>query len=400
MRYYRYGEPEGRFIGKIGNYDLYPEVLFPTSNYVELQQENRSKGEFNFSYGPSAGGLLESVRFLISTPGEVINNLSAHTEYKQRELNITGRSIEDSKLIVERINGFHAASHTIAFLLSVEDALGIDSSNEVKINRIIEIELERIRSHLYVLSRMIEPAGFGVPLSFVNSLEENVTRLIGKYAGHRFFFGVNGLNSVDLNFRGIYKDLIPVKEGLSNIRESLVVSGIFIDRLQGNGKLKGSGAFKSGSITGPVARSSGFSFDARYDSMSLPYRSIGFNPIVDTGGDAYSRFTQRINEIFQSIEIIKMMENYLNFEENIEKNEAHLPNADGKGIARIESPGGDLTYLVEVENDKIRKLDILTPSKINFSSFLESMKGGVFTDFHFNWESFGIWISELAVSIR
>lgn len=394
MRYYRYGEPEGRLIGKLGNYDLYASVISPASNYVQPDQEIRSRGEFNFSYGPSTGGLMESVRFLISTPGEVINNISAYTEFKQRGLKIIGNTIEDAQLIIERINGFHSASHTIAFLLSIEDALGRIPDDNVQAKRIIEIELERIRSHIYVLSRMVEPAGFGVPLSFLNSLEERVSRLIGKYTGHRFFFGINGINSVNVDFAGIYVDLFPIADEIRKIQEALVGSAIFVDRLQNNGKVR------SEKSTGPVARSSGFHFDARTDSEALPYASLGFMPVVEHDGDAYSRLIQRINEIFQSLEIIKKMDTYSKLGIKFTSKDNSSLEKDGKGIARVESPAGDLTYLVEVKDGRIRKLDILTPSEINFPVFLESMKGGIFTDFHFNWESFGIWISELAVSIK
>jgi Ni,Fe-hydrogenase III large subunit len=333
------------------------------------------------------------VRFLVSTPGEVIDDISVHTEFKQRSLEMIGKSTEDAQLIIERINGFHSASHTIAFLLSIEDALGIIPDDRVQANRIIEIELERIRSHLYVLSRMVEPAGFGVPLGFLNSLKERVSRLIGKYTGHRFFFGVNGLNSVLVNFNGVHTDLLPVIDELKNVQESLVVSGIFVDRLQGNGKIR------TEKSVGPVARSSGFGFDARMDSKSLPYANLGFRPVVSPEGDAHSRFIQRINEIFQSIEIIEKMETYSKIDVRFSGKNKVSPDFNGKGIARIESPAGDLTYLVEVDDGKVKKLNFLTPSEVNLPVFLESMKGGVFTDFHFNWESFGIWISELAVKI-
>ena len=107
-----------------------------------------------------------------------------------------------------------------------------------------------------------------------------------------------------------------------------------------------------------------------------------------------NRFMVRFEEIFQSIEII----------ENAEKKmiQGHMKDINGnngicEGIGRVESPSGDIAYLVEVENMKINNIDLLTSSKTNLPVFLKSTKGNVFTDFHFNWESFGIWISEIAV---
>ncbi len=393
MRYYRKGTPEGRLIGSIGEYDLYPSVLAPRMESLLPETSHHSSGEFSFSYGPSTGGLLESAHFLLLTPGEVIDGISIHTDFKLRTIEVTGKSIEDALLMIERINGFHSASHSIAFLLSVEDALGISADDSVQARRIIELEFERIRSHLHVLSRMIEPAGFGVPMNFVNFIKERVSRLIGKYTGHRFFFGVNGLNSVLADFEGLYGDLLPIVGELKELYDSLVVSRIFVDRLQGNGRTMDKNS------TGPVARASGYSFDARLDSVSLPYSDQGFRPIVNFNGDSYSRFVQRIEEISQSLELIEIMEKYSKIGAKFVRERDGVSDNEGRGIARIESPSGDLTYLVEVENRVLSKVNILTPSEINLPRFLQSMKGGVFTDFHFNWESFGIWISELGVKI-
>ncbi len=393
MRYYREGNPEGRFIGRIGEFDLYPTVLAPIVYLIQPETGHRSPGEFSFSYGPSAGGLLESVRFLILTPGEIINNISVHADYKLRVIRVSGRSVEDALLMVERINGFHSASHSIAFLLSVEDALGIIPDDGVQANRIIQIELERIRSHLHVLSRMLEPAGFGVPLNFINFLKERVSRLIGKYTGHRFFFGINGLNSTSVEFSGIHSELAPLVDELKNLTESLVSSRIFVDRLQGNGRSNESNS------TGPIARASGYSYDARADSLSLPYSEQGFEPIINFEGDAFSRFMQRVAEIAQSLELIERMEEYSTIGVKFVNNNRNDASNEGKGIARIESPAGDLTYLVEADNNGIKKVNLLTPSEINLPAFSKSMRGGVFTDFHFNWESFGVWISELGVRV-
>ena len=363
MRFYKKGNPKGRLIGRIAEYDLYPSILVPTIKSMPTEIGHHSVGDFNFSYGPSTGGLLESVRFLLLTPGEIIENVYVHADYKLRTIELSGKSVEDALLLVERINGFHSSSHSIAFLLAVEEALGITPDYEIQASRIIQIELERIRSHLHVLSRMVEPAAFGVPFGFLNHLKERTSRLIGKYTGHRFFFGVNGLNSVAADFAGIHSDLMQIVEELKRLRKSLLSSRIFIDRLQGNGKIK------EETSTGPVARASGYSFDARADSQSLPYSDQGFKPIIGFDGDAYERFMQRINEVEQSLELIEKMELYSKVNVKFTVNSQDSEEEKGTGIARIESPSGDLTYLVVVDQQTIKKVNILTPSEINLPVF-------------------------------
>ena len=73
---------------------------------------------------------------------------------------------------------------------------------------------------------------------------------------------------------------------------------------------------------------------------------------------------------------------------------------NGEGAARIESPQGDLFYYVKISDGRIDDIQMSSPSLLNIDAFRKSMAGNIFTDYHFNWESFGIWISELAVVMQ
>ena len=57
-------------------------------------------------------------------------------DYKLRRIKVTGMSVQDALLGVERINGFHSASHSICFLRAVEDALQLDIPDSLQFNRI------------------------------------------------------------------------------------------------------------------------------------------------------------------------------------------------------------------------------------------------------------------------
>jgi len=66
-------------------------------------------------------------------------------------------------------------------------------------------------------------------------------------------------------------------------------------------------------------------------------------------------------------------------------------------LGRVESPSGDLAYYLRLNRGSVEEVALLPPSLLNLISFSLSMRGNVFTDFQFNWESFGIWISEVGV---
>lgn len=390
MRSYSYGEPSGRKIGKIGDYTLYTKALVKQEPEVIQNAVKESSIAFNFVYGPSTGGIIESTQFNILTTGESIKDMSSDPMFKKRNFKVLGKNATEVITLIERINGPFAASHSIAFLSAVEDALEIEVDTNVLMERIIEIELERIRNHLHVIARICEAASFGVPYNSIFYLRENTNRVIKEYTGHRFFQGINRVGTADANFKGISKSMENIENEAKDAYDRLCESKIFVDRLLNNGIVRDS------ECLGPVARGSGYSYDARIDSDTLPYAELNFSPVVEKegNGDTMDRFIVRFEEIFKSMEIIK------NAEKRIDRSQMDISYGNkGKceGIGRVESPSGDIAYLVELDDEKLNNISMLSPSKVNLPMFMKSTHGNVFTDFHFNWESFGIWISEIAV---
>lgn len=360
----------------------------PPDTYDGIPVHKITPGEFNFQYGPSTGGLIESVGIRLATPGELINSVDVDPGYKSRNLKLKGLDLDTALLIVERINGFHAASNALAYLMAVENALGMEVAEEVQKARIFQLEMERIRSNLEVMKRMCEPAGFGVPASQIGYLREKVTRIISGAAGHRFFFGANAPGSASVNNTGVNEELSGIRSEFGRIFSGLLESKIFLNRLQNNGVTNGE------YLTGPAARASGLRYDSRADPGMLPYRETPFHPVIRDEKDCFGRFNVRGEEITNSIDVISSLGNIR------ETSRQETPEGNGEGCARLESPQGDIFYYVRVEKGKLEDIWYVTPSTLNVKAFQESMRGNIFTDFHFNWESFGIWISELGVVIQ
>ena len=389
MYWYEEGKPDGRFIGNTKKYSIYGSHYNSTIEVVHEKPPERKPEEFIFAYGPSTGGLMESVGLDILTPGEKITSISVDPTYKLRKIKVTGMGIQDALLRIERINGFHSASHAICFLRAVEDALQIEVPEEVQFNRIAQIEAERIRSHLLVIQKLAESAGFGVPVNQLSMIREKVSRIIGTQCGHRYFFAVNEIGKSRFMIDKLQEKLLEVIGEFRMISEGLMESKLFLNRLQNNG------INRDPESTGPAARGAGIRHDARNELPVLPYEQLDYFPIVRDEGDAFSRFMIRSDEIFQSYDIIKN----IHASKSIERLDYDLQKMGGTGMARIESPSGDLFYSVEIEKGNVVGIGMISPSWRNVLSFRRSMEGNIFTDFHFNWESFGIWISELGVDL-
>lgn len=391
---YAYGEPSGRKIGPIGDYILYQNTLTRKQSEIIVNTPKETNTTFNFTYGPSTGGIIESILFNISTTGELIMETSSDPLFKKRELKVIGRSIDDALPLIERINGVFTASHSIAFLAAVEDALELELDEYTLMGRIIELELERIRNHLHVIARTCEAAAFGVPYNSLFYIREKINRIIQKYSGHRFLYSANKVNSIKIDFRGISESLKDLENEIKDTYDTLRESKLFVDRLMNNGIIK-----EPEECLGPAARGCGYSYDARIDSDTLPYSELNFSPIIETegNGDAMDRFIVRFEEILQSLEIIQ------DAEERLGKQEVKSFNyveGEYEGVGRVESPSGDIAYLIKLKDDQINEINMLNSSKVNLPIFLKSTQDNVFTDFHFNWESFGIWVSEIAVEFK
>jgi Ni,Fe-hydrogenase III large subunit len=389
LRYYKFGKPGGRLIGNTEKYTVYENTVSERRDKFQKLFYQNLPGEFTFSYGPATGGLLESVAFQIKTPGELIKQVVVDPYFKTRTINLTGLAPQDALLKIERINGFHAAANAISFEMAVEDALGIEVTDEINYSRIVMLELERIRSNLEVVKRLCEPAGFGVPENQVAHLREEVTRLISMVTGHRYFFSASSIGGCLIRTSGLEENIIKIKDQFETLFNNLLQSKIFLNRLQNNGVIK------NGPLLGPAARAAGMIVDARISHPVLPYGKLGFKIAVFDEPDAFGRFYVRSQEILNSAELILEALNNCGNRDTVNSSAVN-----GEGAARLESPQGDLFYYVKIDHGVIQDVQISSPSLLNIDAFRRSMAGNIFTDFHFNWESFGIWISELAVVIK
>ena len=81
---------------------------------------------------------------------------------------------------------------------------------------------------------------------------------------------------------------------------------IWHERLQGVGVINTEECLALG-ITGPLLRSTGYAWDLRKDMPYLRYDQVEFDVLVGTYGDCFDRFAIRLNEIRESIRIVRQI---------------------------------------------------------------------------------------------
>ena len=366
-------------------------VLRAQGNTTGIQRENILTPDNNtlsvFPYGPSSGGMVESVYFDILTQGERIQKVSYDAGYKNRSIKLWGLSMSEALLRIERMNGVHSAAYSSMFCYICENGIGLDVPEEIRYLRVAMMEAERISSHLFVASRLTGGASQNIAHMNILLLREELLRTIASVFGHRYFFGVNRIGGIGrpVDIKGFQKKVRQISDEYKEIFRTLMDSRVFIDRLDKSAIIRGE---KS---SGPTMRGAGIKKDGR--NSHRYYEDLEFQTITADGGDALARFIVRSGEIQESAGIIEQV---LSHAENLKMN--IYVNHEGSAFMSggyMETPSGDASMIIKTESGKLDAMGFRSPSILNMEAFAESIGGNTFADFLFGYESLGIWICEM-----
>ncbi len=372
-----------------------PLYKFLTGNLDELRLKC-DKPAFRLHYGPLSSGIWEAGAFEVLSYGERILNVIPLCRYKRRGITerIEGKKPEQAMLEVERICGTFSASYSTAFSMAVERIAGIEVDSGIKASRILAVELERIYNHVHSIYRVAVAASQKVAVSHLSALEEDILRLNFRLFGHRYSFGFNGIGEVRLRNLRELERLNKIEKEFSELVEELSVSKIFIDRLHNTAILSAEDILELDAI-GIAAKGSGVDRDIRKFSDNYP----GFKPVVRAEGDSLSRILVRIEEVKQSMDIIREIEAEIGGEgsKRCADVKEKLENASGEAMAFVESPAGDLLVYVKIGEGIVKKFRVRGASSVNFLAFAKGVEGNIFTDYPFALESFGLSFADAEV---
>ncbi len=129
---------------------------------------------------------------------------------------------------------------------------------------------------------------------------------------------------------------------------------------------------------GPLARASGLATDVRAESDMLPYHEIGFEMILEQGGDIHSRNMVRLREIKNSISMCENIIDNLPVGEIMAKIKG---KPEGEAITRLEAPRGEIFYYVKgVKKPILDRVRIKTPTFSGIPAMIEVFKGANYAD--------------------
>lgn len=330
---------------------------------------------------PSTHGVFR-MRFTLD--GEVIQDVEPVFGYLHRGIEKLAEGLNYSQDIVftDRMDYLTAMSNNQAYVMAVEKLAGIQVPERAEYLRVIMTELMRIASHLMTVGFILNEMGaFMTPLLYMFREREKILDLFEMVCGQRLTYSymrIGGLSQdVPAEFFVALKTLIDSMPGFIDEYDQLLAENeILLARTKNIGTLTREAAINY-SISGPVLRASGVKWDIRKADPYSIYDRFTFDVPVGTAGDVFDRYRMRIEEMRQSVKIVKQAM------ENIPQGEIQtkLPRVlrppKGEAYGHIEAPKGELGfYLVSDGSTNPYRFHVRPPSLINLTA-LRSLLIGV-----------------------
>lgn len=268
--------------------------------------------EFMFlNLGPNHPSVHGVFRIALQLDGEVIVDAVPDIGYHHRGAEKMGERQSWHTYIpyTDRIDYLGGVMNNLPYVMAVEQLADIEVPARAKVIRIMLAELFRIASHLVFYGTYAQDLGQMSPVFFMFSDRERLFGIIEAITGgrmHPAWFRIGGV-AQDLpagwdRMVREFIDFLPAR--LDQYQKMALDNSILKQRTVGIGSYTAREALEWG-ITGPALRATGFDCDLRRDRPYGGYDQFDFEVPVGNRGDCYDRAVVRVEEMRQSLRIIR-----------------------------------------------------------------------------------------------
>lgn len=331
---------------------------------------------------PSTHGVF---RMIVTLNGETIESLEPVMGYLHRNHEQIGErnTFLHNMPFTDRLDYISSMGNNLGYALSVEQLLTRGARYQpptyrAEVIRVLMTELTRIVNHYWAIGFLLNDLGaFFTPALYAISEREKILDFFEATAGSRMMCNY-------MRFGGVFKDLpehihsIPIKmndmmrdyntmdyltelineripRSIDELDTYLTDSEIIRARTIGVGYLPPDMAVAY-SCAGPLLRASGVPYDVRRADPYSIYTELDFDVAVRHNGDIYDRYLIRLDEMRESVRILKQILPRLERtkgESIFAGNKQHTPRVPlGEAYGRVENPKGELGFYVVSAGDE------------------------------------------------
>jgi NADH-quinone oxidoreductase subunit D len=333
---------------------------------------------------PSTHGVL---RLKLAVDNEVVLRVEPVIGYLHRGMEKLWENLTYTQIVplTDRLDYIASLSNNLGFVLAAEKLAGIEVPRRGRWIRVVLAELQRLASHLAWLGFMANDIGAMSVLLYGFEARETVLDLFEEFCGARLT--IHGIRiggapqDIDPAFAGRVRAVLDgIPKHLEDIRALLDENRIWKQRTVGIGLITAEDAISYG-LTGPALRASGVNWDMRKARPYSAYDEFDFEVPLGRNGDVYDRYLVRLDEICQSIRIVRQALDGLPEGDIAAKVPRVLKVAPGEVFHTIEAPKGVLGFYIKSNGtDKPERVKMKSPSFINLQSLEHMCKGNLFSD--------------------
>ena len=268
--------------------------------------------EFMFlNMGPNHPSVHGAFRIALQLDGEVVVDAVPDIGYHHRGAEKMGERQTWHTFIpyTDRIDYLGGVMNNLPYVMAVEKMAGIEVPERVKVIRVMLSEMFRVCSHLLFYGTFAQDVGQLSPIFYMFVERERIFNIIESICGARMhpgWFRIGGVaQDLPNGWEKKIHELLDFMPARMDEYDSMVLNnGILKRRTQGVGVFDKEEAF-AWALTGSGLRAAGFEWDYRKQRPYSGYENFEFDIPIAINGDVYDRCAVRVEEIRQSLRIIK-----------------------------------------------------------------------------------------------
>ena len=387
-----------------------PEGVVVNADDIDVEQTDDETMIINMGpQHPSTHGVL---RLMMELDGETVLRTKPIIGYLHTGMEKTAEELTyvQGSTNVTRMDYLSPLHNELVLSLAVEELLGVEMPARSDWIRMLLVELNRVSSHLmWMATNGMDHASTSMMIYGFRE-REMILAFFEKTTGLRMNHNFIRPGGTAADLPDGWEDDVTVicdtvLPRLDEYDELLTGQPVFRQRSEGIGNISAEEALAL-SLTGPLLRSTGVAWDLRRAMPYLRYDEVDFDVIVGTFGDNFDRYSIRLNEIRESIRIIRQVIEKMpagdyrvqdkkitppprgRIDESMEALIHHFKVftegfkvPEGEVYVAIESPRGELgCYLVTDGGPKPYRMHIRGPSFVNLQGMPVMMRGGLLAD--------------------
>ncbi len=362
---------------------------------------DRETKELILNMGPQHPSTHGVLRIVLQLEGERIVDVDPVIGYLHRGTEKLAEDFTYTQIIplTDRLDYLCQPSNNLAYVRAVEKLLGIEAPERAQYIRVMMAELARISGHLLACGAMPMDLGAVTVMLYAFRDREMVLDLYEMITGARMhvsFCRVGGVREdLPVGFKEKANEFCKVfAQRIDDYERLLGANRMFLKRTKGVCSITREEAIDLG-LGGPSLRGSGVDWDMRRDNPYEIYDRLKFDVIVRENGDAYDRWKCRMDEMRESVKMVKQCIDQMpegpvktdlpevafpadkkQVQSSMEALIHHFKLASsgfkvpkGEVYASIESPKGELGfYIISDGSEKPFRMKVRAPSFVNLQA--------------------------------